>query len=274
MKIKLLYFFLSLFSLWTVETRGQANEVFKQLFETKYWMPEANNLQCIANARLRPDSPCHEENECAKAVTTTDNQRLAVGLVEELLDTLKNESQFSYDKGQYFFRGMNYLEFVLLKSLEYQDKAGLWLKPKPAQSYLGSLLMMNKNLVLPSSSEDIPSFSVVDIDDPEGGIYDKMNVVVVYDRDKNDAEYFSAEKHRTLVFHVNCQPDHSKGFVKIDLQESLVDGVSMAYLLGFRVEDKEVVYAGNPKTVSVPYYPEDMLRELEAFVEKTMKANK
>lgn len=44
MKTRLLYFLLSVFSFWTVETRGQTNEVFKEISETKYWMPEANNL--------------------------------------------------------------------------------------------------------------------------------------------------------------------------------------------------------------------------------------
>ena len=42
--MKLPCFFSLLFSLLTVDTRGQTNEVFKPLFETKYWMPEAQKL--------------------------------------------------------------------------------------------------------------------------------------------------------------------------------------------------------------------------------------
>lgn len=210
-------------------------------------------------------------------VTTTDNQRLAVKVIEELLDTLKNESQFSFDRGHYFFKEMNYLEFALMRPLGYRDEAGRWLKPQPVQSYLGSLLMMKKNLLLPSSSEYIPTFSVVDVNGPEAVIDNEIKVVVFYGRDKRqNIKDLSDEKHRTLVFHVFCKPDPVKKFVKIDLQESFVDGVSMIYVLGFRVKNVEVPLGKGKrtKTLFLPYYPEDKLHELEAFVKESTKISK
>ena len=232
-----------------------------------------NNINLVAMC-LFCSTFCTLNLSANTVVTTSDNQRLAVGLVEELLDMLKNESQLTYDKGQYFFRGMTYLEFNIMEALGYQDQAGKWLKPKPSQSYLGSLLLMKKKLILPSSSEDNPCFSVVDIDDPEGAIYDRIKVVVIYGRDMEQMEYCSEEQHRTLVFTVWCEQDNSKKLVKIDLMESYIDGINIAYFLGFRLEKKEVKYGKRIEYLALTYYPKDKLRELEAFVEKFVKKKK
>ena len=198
-------------------------------------------------------------------------EKKAINIVNLLINKLQENTVFSASDGNNFF-SHSILEFVLFSQLGYQDKAGAWLKPKPKISYIGELIRINRHLIIfqkASSREYAATKTFCRRNDKEKykEYLSKTFVYVTLIWIKNGHESFlcsTKNNYKTITFEVMVNPKGTKAI--IDLEGVLINGVPLAYLLGFRRKNVSVEYPTGKKAVPVAYLLDKNLNALKKHV--------
>ena len=191
----------------------------------------------------------------------------SIRLIKSLVEKLQENKPFYYSDKTYL---LGYMEFTILSQLGYQDKARRWLKAKPKYSYMGELLRKNRELIVPNNSEmkiyaSTTTFHKKKVGNDKIFVFDddKTFVYVTLEWTLNaDKSILLCTKngYRVITFKILAL---KSGYKKLYLDDTLVNGKPLPYLLGFRrkkfSEDSDLY---------VPYLPKKDLDALKLHISK------
>lgn len=191
------------------------------------------------------------------AVTISANDTLeqqAVAIVNDFLTYLDSNEPFSYDREKYFFGDHSILATVLYMQTNMMHSDGRWKAKSPSNSLLGHTLKQENNIL--RFSRDSQKFVFCEKDNNSNSCF----VICLYQKkaEKSQVSGISnPEIAKVLVFRVT-------NFIRpnIDLLESSIDGISIPYLLGFRVKDTEVKSAGKSRKKDTLTFSKEKLNYL------------
>ena len=191
-------------------------------------------------------------------------------LVNSLVIKLQKNTPFSYSDEEFYLGGL--MGFTILSQLGYQDKAGRWLKSKPKYSYLGELLRLKRQLIIPPKKSSFNIYLSSNI------IYGTNYTQKTYGKEQNDKTFIyvtlnwtsdsneaflccTKNNYMTITFKVFAPVSGYKKLIYFD--DILVNGKPLPYLLGFRRKN-----VSKDSDLYVPYLPKKDLEALKLHISK------
>ncbi len=178
-------------------------------------------------------------------------EKQIIAFVDKFLSRIDCDTPFTYDEEKEFF-GFSISSVVLLSQAKYIREDGTWIKREPESSLLGNLLLQKKDIFqFPSSDRNICFFKSKG--DSSG--YVLISYTKVY-----KSGYYGFEgqvKSKCILLSIKW---YNK--LQICLDNSMINGQGVPFLLGFKMKDIEVMAAGEMQTMPVPYFPDSEFRKI------------
>lgn len=188
-----------------------------------------------------------------KGVFAMEYEKASIALVTNFLVRIEMDKPLSFDEEEHFFdRSLVGASLYIQYGYMREDGGWRWLF-KPRKSLLGNIIQAHRDVF---STREFDHKNVLYVKDND--YY--SSVIVVLHKEPHDCQWgwppIKPDRNPYKVMKFSIAAHRKKP--KIELSESLVDGVSVLYQLGFRERSRKVLRGKKMKDVGEIYYAEEL----------------